>query len=221
MRTKTLAAALAAAAALSLTACGSEDGSGKSGDGGAVADVSDGSKKKGAIVLDNPKTKPDLVLTDTEGKEYDLLKRTKGKPTLIYFGYTYCPDVCSLVMSNIAIAEQKMTQQEREQLQVIFVTTDPARDTPKRMRSWLDGQGGKDFVGLTGDFDTISAAAKSVGIFVEKPKKEKDGSITVNHGAEVVGFSPKDDKGRWIYTTDTDTATYVKDLPKIVKGVNP
>ncbi|MBH5335863.1 SCO family protein [Streptomyces pactum] len=223
MRIKILAALTATAAALTLTACGGDGGdkgAGKDG-GDSVAEVSGTTKRKSAIVLDTPRSKPDLVLKDTEGKEYDLLERTKGRPTLVYFGYTYCPDVCSLVMSNIAIAEAKLSPAEREKLQVIFVTTDPARDTPKRMRAWLDGQGGKDFVGLTGDFDTIQAAARPLGIFVEKPKKEKDGSITVQHGAEVVAFSPKDDRGRWIYTTETTSETYAKDLPKIVKGVNP
>ncbi|MFH8368039.1 SCO family protein [Streptomyces sp. NPDC018031] len=221
MRIKILAAALTAtAAALSLTACGGTSDK-KDGGGDAVADVSGAEKRKSAIVLDNPKAKPDLVLKDTDGREYDLLKETKGRPTLVYFGYTYCPDVCSLVMSNIAIAEAKLSPAEREKLQVVFVTTDPARDTPKRMRAWLDGQGGTDFVGLTGDFDTIQAAARPLGIFVEKPKKEKDGSITVQHGAEVVGFSPKDDRGHWLYTTETTSETYTRDLPKIIKGVNP
>lgn len=222
MRIKILAAALTVtAAALSLTACG-DDGKDKGADGGDnVAEVSGTEKRKSAIVLDNPKPKPDLVLKDTEGKPYDLLKETKGRPTLVYFGYTYCPDVCSLVMSNVAIAEAKLSPAEREKLRVVFVTTDPARDTPKRMRAWLDGQGGKDFVGLTGDFDTIQAAARPLGIFVEKPKKEKDGSITVQHGAQVVGFSPKDDRGHWIYTTETTAETYTKHLPKIIKGVNP
>ncbi|MEU5611448.1 SCO family protein [Streptomyces sparsogenes] len=221
MRTTYLGAALVTAAALTLTACGGSGG----GDGDKAeqaAEVSGGNTKPGhAIVLDRPKAKPDLVLTDTDGKKYDLVKETKGRPTLIYFGYTYCPDVCSLVMSNIGIAEKKLPKAERDKLQVVFVTTDPARDTPKRMRSWLDGQGGQDFVGLTGDFDTIQAAARPLGILVEKPKKEKDGSITVNHGAEVVGFSPKDDKNHWIYTTETTADQYAKDLPKLVKGQNP
>ncbi|KUJ70238.1 hypothetical protein ACZ90_04875 [Streptomyces albus subsp. albus] len=222
MRTTLTAVALTAAAALSLTACGSDGGKDdQKVKTGEYAEVSGGTKPQSAIVLDTPKTKPDLVLTDTEGKEYDLLKRTKGRPTLVYFGYTYCPDVCSVVMSDISIAEHKLSPAEREKLQVVFVTTDPERDTPKRMRSWLNGQGGTDFVGLTGDFDTIQAAARSMGILVEKPKKEKDGSITVNHGAEVVAFSPKDDKGHWLYTTDTTAGTYRKGLPKIIKGENP
>ncbi|MFF4405093.1 SCO family protein [Streptomyces sp. NPDC001262] len=216
MRTKILGAALAMAAALTLTACGGSDSSGDK----PVADVS-ASPKKAAITLDTPKDKPDLVLTDTSDKKYELLKETKGRPVLLYFGYTYCPDVCSTVVSDIAAATKKLSKEDQEKLQVVFVTTDPERDTPKRMREWLDAQGGQNIVGLTGDFDTIQAAAKPLGILVEKPKKEKDGSITVSHGAEVVGFSPKDDAAHWIYTSSTTSDQYAQDLPKIVKGENP
>ncbi|MDT3398550.1 SCO family protein [Streptomyces sp. B1866] len=216
-RTTLTAAALAAAAALTLTACG---GSGDD-DGKPLADVEASAKTAAAIALDQPKAKPDLILTDTSGKPYDLIKQTAGRPTLVYFGYTYCPDVCPVIMSDIGIAAQKLPKAERERLRVVFVTTDPARDTPQRMRQWLDAQGGQDFVGLTGSFDTIQAAARPLGILVEKPKKEKDGSVTVNHGAQVVAFSPKDDQGHWIYGTDTTAEQYTKELPKIVKGENP
>lgn len=219
MRTKFLGAALAMAAALALTACGGSDD--KADGDKPVAEVSGGSQKKGAIALDTPKAKPDLVLTDTSSKKYELVKETKGRPVLLYFGYTYCPDVCSTVVSDLATAEKKLPAAEREKLRVVFVTTDPERDTPQRMRKWLDAQGGQDIAGLTGDFSTIQAAARSLGILVEKPKKEKDGSITVSHGAQVVGFSPKDDEGHWIYTAETPAEQYTKDLPKIVKGENP
>lgn len=226
MRTTILATALVATAALALSACGGsgEDG-GNGGNGGnkAAAEVKGGQKSGQAIVLGkgNAKAKPDLVLTDTDGKKYDLLKETGKRPTLLFFGYTHCPDVCPLTMSNLGIAEKKLSKAERDKLRVVFVTTDPARDTPGRIRSWLNAQGGTDFIGLTGDFDTIQAAAEPLGIFVEKPKKEKDGSVTVSHGAEVVGYSPKDDKAHWIYTTDASAGQYAKDLPKIIKGENP
>ncbi|MEU7165725.1 SCO family protein [Streptomyces morookaense] len=216
MRTKLLGAALAMAAALTLTACGGSSGSGDK----PAADVS-AEPKKAAITLDTPKDKPDLVLTNTSDKKYELAKETKGRPVLLYFGYTYCPDVCSTVVSDIAAATKKLSKEDQEKLQVVFVTTDPERDTPKRMREWLDAQGGQNIVGLTGDFDTIQAAAKPLGILVEKPKKEKDGSVTVSHGAEVVGFSPKDDAAHWIYTSSTTADQYAQDLPKIVKGENP
>lgn len=210
------AAALAAAAVLTLTACGSD-----SGDDGTkpAVEISGGSTKPG-VVLDTPKEKPDLVLTDTEGEEYDFVAETAGKPTLLFFGYTNCPDVCPTTMSDIAIAKQKLPRAEQEKLQVVMVSTDPKRDTPKRMGKWLDAQD-KDFIGLTGDFDTVKDAARSVGVHLEKPVKEKDGSITVSHGAEVLAYSPKDDKAHVLYLAGVTADQYAKDMPKLVKGEKP
>ena len=92
-------------------------------------------------VLDQPFAKPDLVLTDTHGKTFDLRKQTKGRPTLVYFGYTHCPDVCPLTMSNIAVAKQQLPKAEQDKLRVVFVTTDPERDTPAALGKLAGGAG--------------------------------------------------------------------------------
>ncbi|MEV8307762.1 SCO family protein [Streptomyces flavidovirens] len=213
-----LAVALVATAALTLSACG-----GDKADSGSkpVTDVSADMNDKAATVLDRPFKKPDLVLTDTHGKKYDLRERTKGKPTLIYFGYTNCPDVCPLTMSNIAIAAKKLPQADRDKLQVVFVTTDPERDTPEALGKWLKGAGDPTFTGLTGDFPTIQAGARQMGIGIDPPKKEKDGSVVSMHGAQVIAFSPKTDAGYVLYSEDTTAEDYTKDLPKLIKGQNP
>lgn len=212
------AAALAAAAALTLTACGSESGD-DAGSAKPAVEVSGGSSKPG-VVLDSPKEKPDLVLTDTEGEEFDLVAETAGKPTLLFFGYTNCPDVCPTTMSDIAIAKQRLPRADQEKLQVVMVSTDPKRDTPGRMGKWLDAQD-KDFIGLTGDFAAIEDAAKGLGVHLEKPVKEKDGSITVSHGASVLAYSPKDDKAHVLYLAGVTAEQYAKDMPKLVKGQKP
>ncbi|WP_330239547.1 SCO family protein [Streptomyces sp. NBC_00525] len=210
------AAALVIAAALTLSACGSSDNDSKK----PIAEVSVEEKTQAATVLDTPFTKPDLVLTDTHGKKYDLRKETKGKPTLIYFGYTNCPDVCPLIMSNIAIAKKALPKADQDDLRVVFVTTDPERDTPASLGSWLKAQD-PSFVGLTGDFPTIQAGARQIGIGIDAPKKEKDGTVVSMHGSQVIAFSPKTDKGYLVYSEDTTPDDYTKDLPKIVKGENP
>ncbi|MFI1410538.1 SCO family protein [Streptomyces sp. NPDC020707] len=223
MRKKTYAvAALFAAAALTLSACGSGD----SGDN-AVAEVSaESGSEKAATVLDKPFEKPDLVLTDTQGKKYDLREATEGKPTLIYFGYTNCPDVCPLTMNNIAVAKKqlaqnkKLSQAEKDSLRVVFVTTDPERDTPAALGKWLKGID-PDVVGLTGSFDTIQAGARTVGISIEAPTKGKDGKVTSMHGTQVIAFSPKTDGGYVLYGEDATVDDYTKDLPALIKGAKP
>lgn len=212
----TAAAALAAAAALTLTACGSGSGEAATGKPATVE-----KQKKGGAVLDSPFEKPDLKLTDTKGEEYDLAEKTKGQPTLLYFGYTNCPDICPLTMSNIAVAKSKLPKEQREKLRVVFVTSDPKRDTPKELGTWLRGQD-PSFVGLTGDFETIQAGARSVGVSIEPSYKKKNGDIVSTHGAQLLAFSPKDDKAHVLYTEGNSTPEILeKELPEIIKGEKP
>ncbi|MET9526633.1 SCO family protein [Streptomyces coeruleorubidus] len=217
MRTKTFAAAaLLAAASLTLTACGSGNDSDK-----PVAVVSEqAGTEKAATVLDKPFEKPDLVLTDTQGKKYDLRKETEGKPTLIYFGYTHCPDVCPSTMSNIAVAKKQLPKAEQDELRVVFVTTDPNRDKPAELGKWLKGIDPQ-FIGLTGDFPTIQAGARTLGISIDAPRKDKNGKIISEHGTQVIAFSPKTDGGYVLYGEDATVDDYTKDLPKLAKGENP
>ncbi|MEU4885566.1 MULTISPECIES: SCO family protein [Streptomyces] len=206
---------LAVTAALALSACGG-DGDGSAG---TAAEVS-AEPSKAATVLDNPFDKPDLVLTDTSGQEYDLVEETKGHPTLLYFGYTHCPDVCPLTMSNIAVASKALSEDQRKDLRVVFVTSDPERDTPQRLGAWLRGQD-PDFIGLTGDFDAIQAGARSVGIGIAPPTEDENGDIVSTHGAQVLAFSPEDDKAHVLYGEDTTVDDYTADLPKLLEGETP
>ncbi|MFD0316055.1 SCO family protein [Streptomyces flavalbus] len=219
MRKKTFAAAaLLAAASLTLSACGSGD---DDGDGSPVSVVSEESgSAKAATVLDKPFEKPDLVLTDTHGERYDLREQTDGKPTLIYFGYTNCPDVCPLTMSNIAVAKKQLSKAEQDELRIVFVTTDPERDTPEALGTWLKGIDPQ-VVGLTGDFDTIQAGARALGISIEAPTKDKDGKVVSMHGTQVIAFSPKTDAGYVLYGEDATVDDYTTDLPKLIKGARP
>ncbi|WP_338703695.1 SCO family protein [Streptomyces sp. Q6] len=217
MKKKTLlAAGLVTAAALTLSACGGSDDSGKS-----VAEVSaEAGSQQNVTVLDKPFEKPDLVLTDTHGKKFDLRERTDGKPTLIYFGYTHCPDVCPLTMSNIAVAKKALPKAEQDKLQVVFVTTDPDRDTPAVLGKWLKAQDA-DFIGLTGDFATIQGGARTLGISIEPTQKDKNGKLVSMHGTQVIAFSPKTDGGYLLYDEEATVDDYTKDLPKIIKGARP
>lgn len=207
-------AALVAASALTLTACGSDAGD------KPVATVSGGSQSKAIITLDTPREKPDLVLTDSNGEKYDLIEKTKGHPTLIYFGYTNCPDACPMIMGNLAVAMKKLTPEERDDLRVVMVTSDPERDTPARLKEWL-GMIDKKFIGLTGDFDTIKAGADAAQVGIEAPEKKKNGDIVSTHGLEVLMTSPKDDKVHWLGMERATPEDYIKAIPKIIKGQNP
>jgi protein SCO1/2 len=84
-----------------------------------------------------PLPKPDLTLTDTTGKPYDFKQRTRGQLALLYFGYTHCPDVCPLTMAELAQVIHTLPASAAHKITVVFVTTDPVRDTPQRLKRWL------------------------------------------------------------------------------------
>ncbi|GAA4963873.1 hypothetical protein GCM10023238_34280 [Streptomyces heliomycini] len=121
MRKKTFtAAALLAVASLTLSACGS--GSGDSGEPSPWSREAAPRRRPPSSTI---VPEADLVLTDTNGEEYDLRAETAGKPTLIYFGYTHCPDVCPLTMNNLAVAKKQLPREQQDELRLVFVTTDP------------------------------------------------------------------------------------------------
>ncbi|MEU3090359.1 SCO family protein [Streptomyces massasporeus] len=218
-RRSAVATALVATFGLGLAACDGASGS-QSAVVVSTPSADSSSVHPGAVTLDPPDAKPALALTDQDGHSYDLAKQTAGHPTLLYFGYTHCPDVCPTTMADLAQAARGLPTAERRSLRVVFVSTDPTRDTPRGLKRWL-GAIDPRFIGLTGDFTTVQRAAKSLGVGISAPVKHKDGSVTVSHGAEVFAFSPKDDKAHLFYTSGTSEQRYAADLPEIVKGENP
>ena len=107
--------------------------------------------------------RPSFVLRDTAGNRYDFRAETAGRPTLLYFGYTNCPDECPTAMADIAGALRTTPEELRGQTRVVFVTTDPARDTPQVLRRWLD-KFSTSYVGLVGTQAEVDAAQEAVGV---------------------------------------------------------
>ena len=116
--------------------------------------------------------RPSFVLTDTDGRPYDFAEETGGRPTLMYFGYTNCPDECPTAMADIAAALRSTPQELREKAVVLLVTTDPDRDSGPVLRRFLD-QFSADFIGLRGTAEQVAAAQRAVGI----QPAEKQGPI--------------------------------------------
>ena len=110
-------------------------------------------------VVKPPLPKPGFVLTDTSGAPFDFWNRTEGSVTLLFFGYTYCPDQCPMHMANLGAALKKLPRDSADQVKLVFVTTDPARDTPAVLRRWLD-YFDKRFIGLTGTEAALEAVQK-------------------------------------------------------------
>ena len=199
------AAALIAAATLTLSACGSGDDSSS-----PVSVVSeDSGANKAATVLDQPFEKPDLVLTDTKGQKYDLRAATKGRPTLIYFGYTHCPDICNVVLANMAAALRGTTPAVRKQVRLVFVNTDPRRDTATVVRDYLDRFDPR-IAGLVAPVGTVATAAKDLYLSYEKPDGTTGGAYEVDPGPDPPAFV--DGRAKLVWSDTTTVADLRADL---------
>lgn len=173
------------------------------------------SELKGTAV-DPPTPKPDFTLVDTTGEEFEFAAETRGRLTLLYFGYTHCPDVCPTQMADIAVALQRVPAEVARHVVTVFVTTDPARDTGPVLRSWLDNFS-TSFVGLTGTDAQIAAAETAVGLPPSSSQSVGGGNYTVSHSAEVLAFTG-DNVSHVVYPAGVGVAAYAHDLPKLANG---
>ncbi len=123
----------------------------------------------------------DFKLTATEGLR--SLSDYKGKLVLIYFGYTFCPDICPTNLGNLSMAYQQLTPAERANLQILFVSVDPARDTPARLQQYAD-YFEANIVGMTGEAQTIAEISKRYGVVYAKVDNPDNGTnYAVDHSA--------------------------------------
>ncbi|WP_235734830.1 SCO family protein [Nocardioides alcanivorans] len=155
--------------------------------GCAKAETSDKGELSGTE-LTTPWVASDVALTDTSGAAYSLAADATKPLTLVFFGYSMCPDICQMVMGNITSALTRIGDDVAD-VDVVFVTTDPARDTEKALRRYLD-RFDPSFVGLTGDLDDLSDAASSFHVAFEVEDKLPSGGYDVTHGTQVFALSP-------------------------------
>lgn len=169
----------------------------------------------GGELLSAPYDKPDFTLTDTEGQPYDFRASTEGFVTLLFFGYTSCPDVCPLHMANLGAVLQEVAGSVEEKVKVVFVTTDPARDTPAVLRDWLDGFD-PTFVGLTGTPEEIIAAERAAQVpAAQLEMQPADESYVVAHSSQVLAYS-LDDRAHLVYPFGVRQSDWARDIPRLV-----
>jgi protein SCO1/2 len=159
-----------------------------------------------------PLPKPKFILTDTSGAPFDFAAKTQGYVTLLFFGYTHCPDICPIQMFTIAKVFKQVPADVVNQFKVVFVTTDPERDTPQAIRSWLD-HFDKSFIGLTGSDGAIRAAQIAANMPpAKKSAVRPDGAYEVGHAAFVLVYT-KDNRAHVIYPLGVKQEDWAHDLP--------
>jgi protein SCO1/2 len=203
------AAGLAVVPLLLLAACGGTQ---------QVGEAAPGSPGDGmnGDVLDEPYVVPDVTLTDTDGAPYDLVTDTEDPLTLVFFGFTNCPDICNVVLSSLASARTRLSDEQREQMEVVFVTTDPARDDEDTIRAYLD-RFDPSFTGLTGEMASLQEAAAAFSIFFEKGDKLPSGGYDVAHGSYIAAVDG-DDRVPVVWDEQTSAAQLAEDVSALLEG---
>lgn len=160
--------------------------------------------------LDPPFAVSSTPLTDTDGNPFSLTKDTDKPLTLVFFGYTHCPDTCQTVMANLASAMTRLDSADRDRVDVVLVTTDPARDTTAVLGPYLE-HFDPGFIGLTGDIDTIVDVAKPMGVGITQGKKLPSGGYDITHGTTITGIDA-DDEGTVYWDEQTSSAAFAADI---------
>ncbi|MBF6058251.1 SCO family protein [Thiomicrorhabdus heinhorstiae] len=142
---------------------------------------SQNSTHKMPIVTSEKPQGGDFTLQAADGSH--KLSDYRGKLVLIYFGYTFCPDICPTNLGNLSVAYHQLSDEQKRKLQILFVSVDPHRDTPKRLQQYAD-YFESNIVGLTGDPQTIAEIARRYGVVYAKVEDDRNPeNYAVDHSA--------------------------------------
>ena len=160
--------------------------------------------------LDPPAEVAATPLVDTDGSAYSLVDDTDKDLTLVFFGYTNCPDICGQVMATLAGTLARLDDGEKERLDVVFVTTDPARDTEPVVEEYVDAFD-PSIIGLTGGLGDIVAVGESLYVGVDQGEKLPSGGYDVTHGTRVMAID-SDDQTHVMWDHDVSQAQLAHDV---------
>jgi protein SCO1 len=163
-----------------------------------------------------PRPMPSVTLVNARGDSVALPSLVGDGVTLLFFGYMNCPDICPVHLANIAAVLHKLPDEVQREVRVVFVTTDPERDTFPRLEQWVRGFDRR-FVALTGDTAQIHAAERALGLGIEV----RDSSVTVagayalQHASQIIAFT-RDGLARVQYPFGTRQRDWAADLPLLL-----
>jgi len=206
-----LTVALLAGAAL-LAACSSAPSSATAL---AAQGLSKGADGWYGLPLTIDRALPSVTLLDTSDQPFVLDEALLGTPTLLFFGYSSCPDICPIHLAAIANAMQQ-TRTSYSDLQVVFVSVDPDRDDPERIEEFL-GYFSSRMIGLHGPLEDVVDALGQLdlpGPIVEGPDPRGQGDL-IGHPAQVIGFDAAG-VARRVWPFGTRRSDWISDIPRIV-----
>lgn len=143
-------------------------------------------RANGTHVFEQPRIVKDFALTDQHGKPFTL-EQLQGKWSLLFFGFTHCPDVCPATLTQLKTVKQQLKPEIAAQTQFVLVSVDPARDTVAQLEQYMP-YFDPEFVGLTGEFLEIKRFAMQLNMaFV---KVTQGDTYTVDHSANIAIVNP-------------------------------
>ncbi|CAM3803075.1 hypothetical protein D3C81_575140 [compost metagenome] len=167
----------------------------------------------GIILLPQSRTVPAVEMTDEQGQPV-VMDELKGKWSLLFFGYTFCPDICPTTLAQLRQVKSELPKEAVDRLQVVLVSVDPNRDTPAQLKQYL-GYFDKDFRGVTGSLENIQKLANAVSIpFI--PADTSKPNYTVDHSGNLALLGP-DGKQRGFIRAPFNNQKLVAQLPGLVK----
>ena len=157
---------------------------------------------------------PDLVFTliGPDNEEVDA-RSLQGKPVLVFFGFTNCPDVCPTTLTQLSVVMNKLGPKTKD-IQVLLVSVDPDRDTPGVMKKYT-ASFGPWLLGLTGSEEDLDTLRKAYGVYAAMESSDDKGAYNVMHSAAVFGFDSKG-QARLLISDVTDSDAVVSDLKNLI-----
>lgn len=155
----------------------------------------------------------DISLTDENGQTVEA-SDYRGKPVLVFFGYTHCPDICPVTLARLASITRQLDESMRDELQVLFISVDPDRDSPGVLKEYTAAFGPQ-FIGLTGSKPQINAVTNRYRVHYSYADKDANGSYAVTHSSAVLAFTRKGEPAFLVRYTDSDEAL-VADLKQLM-----
>ena len=168
----------------------------------------------GIILLPQSRTLPDVKMTDQDGQAV-AMDGLKGKWSLLFFGYTFCPDICPTTLAQLRQIKSELPPEAVDKLQVVLVSVDPNRDTPKQLKQYL-GYFDPQFKGLTAaSVEDLQKLANAVSIpFI--PADTSKPNYTVDHSGNLAVIGP-DGTQRGFIRAPLNNQKLVAQLPEMLK----
>ena len=169
-----------------------------------------------ATVLPRPVALPDFVLEDQLGETVSR-DHFSGRTSLVFFGFTNCPDICPLTLQRLASMRSRLIESGEDSIpDIVFVTVDPERDTREKVAAYTAAFG-DGLRGLRGPLEQIDTLAGALGAYHARP--EAGDGYTVEHSSAVFVV---DDRGRYhaVFSSPTDVDALVADWPRLLKAMS-